>query len=289
MSLAPVISPLVSSQIPTDIKTKYLSYLTIPELCKAGEVCKEWFKLSRDKVIWTPIFTELNPYANKQFNVNEQEMIQSDVLRYLQQNQKRVDQFISLIENDEQLALFIDNSSLSLADLSKMLPIERTMHVMKGLRKDCTQFLVHLPEKHRRDMDKHLREKYPRADFSGKLFMSIMMEFYERDKSLPCFIELVKDPVGPFNAEEVMSANLTLLEVAWDKVMDVCATIVKSHQNLSSFFKTSIKVRNARRGDFFVPVTTMVFRELIPEMERLGLGVSMDDWIKCGLEMPAAQ
>ncbi|GEM_PF-4328254 len=143
MTIALPISPLVCNYVPTDVKLKYLSYLGVDELCKSGQVCQEWFLLSRDKVFWVPIYKELNPYSQREF-VIEGGNLGSEVLGDLQKNQKNVNLILSLCDQDTALSFLIDGTSLDSLNLDKMLPIERTLRIMRELRKGCTQLFINI-------------------------------------------------------------------------------------------------------------------------------------------------
>lgn len=282
--MLPLISPLFGSKAPKDIKIQYFSSLTVSELCKSSQVCKEWFNLSREKVIWIPIFKELNHFSNREFVMKKGEDIKSEVLEDLKSNQKRADLIISLIDNNEQLASFINNTSLSLTDLKKMLPIERTMHVMRGLKKDCTQFLVHLVKKHKNGFNEHRAASLRLPHANEQAVKQGISDFYKYDKSLSCWVDLINGSFGPFDAAVVMSASLPLclFNPCEEAVLPTIATIVKAHQDLSSFFKINVHLGDSFEEQKFLSMTVVVSSVLMPTMQELGLDVSWDDWIKCG-------
>ncbi len=280
-------SPLTESDIPAEIRAMYLSHLSLSEQCKARRVCKRWSEILTEQVIWKPVFRELNPFLDN-LAYNNTKVTQTEVLADLQKHQKHVDLILSLIDTDPQLELIIDCSSMSLIQLNEMLPIERSLHVMRGLKSDCTQLFVYLAKKPQIAM-----RNAERAKLHGFNNLNINDWFvtspavYDReDPCLPLLLELINSSFGPYNVGMTMSGILPLARSypAEERVMTICASMIKSHPNLSDFFKTDILLENEGREQH-VPVETLVREVLMPGMERYRLGVKIDDWVQCGLLM----
>ena len=207
-------------------------------------------------------------------------------LQNLRKHQKDVDLILSLIDTDTQLAMIMGCSSMSLMQLKDMLPIERSLHVMRGLRCDCTELFVYLAKKPQIAM-----KNAERAKLHGFHNLNINDLFappppvYDReDPCLPLLLELINASLGPFDGAIAMSA---LLPLAWsihaeERVMRICACMIKSHPDLSDFFKTEILLESGA-GEQLFSVEILVREVLMPGMEKYRLGVKMNDWIASGL------
>ena len=221
--------------------------------------------------------------------MKENKDFKTTVLADLRKHQEKVDLIISLIDEDSQLASIIDSPSASLTTLRKMIPIERSLHVMRGLRNNCTELLEYLIKKHVKDL---ASIKIPLDIYnSPPAAHKFLDQYYKDDKYLPLLVELIKTPLGPFNAEKTMSAVLPLLLspfalFAINKVMNICAFIVKSHPNLSEFFKTNLDTSQKSEELLTIPMTEFILLEVMPRMDSLDLDVTMDDWVQCGFIPP---
>ncbi len=279
-------SPLVGPHMPVELKLTYLSKLPLSELGKVGLVSKEFLALSRSNFLWNPVLKQLNlPPVPDDPDYQNTELSQTIVLADLHKHQEKVDVILSLIDTDLKLASIIGCSSIPLIQLKKMLPIERSLHVMRGLRSDCTQLFVYLAKK-----PQLIMRNEERAKLNGFNFLSINDLFapppavYDReDPCLPLLLEFINVPLGPFDAAMTMSAILPLARSlhAEGRVLTICASIIKSRQDLSDFFKTDILLENGA-GEQLISVELLVREVLMPGMERYRLGVKMDDWIQCG-------
>jgi len=280
-------TPLLGPRMPVELKLMYLSNLSLSELVKVGLVNKEFLVLSRSNLLWNPVLKQLNPLpAPDDPDYQNTKLSQTIVLADLQKHQEKVDVILSLIDTDLQLASIIGCSSIPLIQLKKMLPIERSLHVMRGLRRDCTQLFVYLAKK-----PQLIMRNEERAKFNGLNILNLNDLFapppavYDReDPCLPLLLELINTPLGPFDAAVTMSAILPLARSvhAEGRVLTICASIIKSRQDLSDFFKTDILLENGA-GVQLISVKLLVREVLMPGMERYRLGVKMDDWIQCGL------
>ena len=286
------ISPLAGPRMPDEIKLKYLEKLSFPDLQNAAFVCKNWFELSCETVLWKPIFKELS----QQYTCNEGEEIKSAVLRNLHQDQKFVNQIIALIGNEEQLAEAIDCPLETVKRFPTMLPIERSWHVIRGLSCDCTKMLQKFPDLFVNQMCQYIEQNLTpaqktRAGYHEGLLLGIIEEFYRQDRYLALFLNLVKKSLGPFDAKQAILAAIDLSikcsQLPTSEVMlMVCGSIIKSHPNLSKFLEGDINVGNQAIGLNMIPVVQLVSEKLIPDMEARGMDVTLEDWVKCGYKPP---
>ena len=283
-------APFVGPRMPSELKVMFLSYLPLSEQCKARRVCKEWLHLLPDRVIWKPIYKELHPFIDR-LTYKNTEVTKKTVLADLEAHQETVERILALIDDDSQLASIIGSSFVFLCDLKseRMLPLERALHVMRGVRKNCTELFLFLAKRHQVDHTKCAHELYQRYGhqhllWNEGLLRSFVNEFCQKDQCLPLLQELINDPPGPFNASETLSAVLPLAQAPLHQfaAISICASIIKSHRDLSEFFQAKIKLESDL-GDQTMLGSELAYHSLIPIMEKLGLGVNMDDWLQCGL------
>ena len=133
--------------MPPELKVAILYQLPLSQKCKARRVCKEWFHLLTADRIWNPVFRELNPFIDPK-TYQYSDVTRITILADLQANQKKVDRILKLIESDSQLHSIIGSNGVSLENLKQMIPLERSLHVMRGLRENCTGLLLYLLAKH---------------------------------------------------------------------------------------------------------------------------------------------
>ncbi len=270
------ISPLFGNQIPAEIKNKYFSHLSLSELCKSGQVCSDWFKLTHHEDLWIPFSNTLELSKPAQGST-----IKTTVLTDLKKHQSLVNKIIYMIDNDKQLAEIVDISIASLDKFKKMPSIDCTLYFMGSLRKDCTALLVYLPTKFVRALGNHLQQS---EIIDEEQIQLAAINFHETEKYLSFLGDLIKAPLGPYNAVKTMTATLNLIKfnLTCEKVAYICASIVKSHPDLSELFKSTFDSGNQFIGPIPIPMTTVIERTIIPQMDELGLDVTIDDWISCG-------
>jgi hypothetical protein len=286
------ISPLAGPLMPDELKLKYFEKLKFPDLQNAARVCKNWFEVSCDAVLWKPIFKELS----KQYTCNEGEEVKSAALRNLHQAQKFVNQVIALTGNEEQLADVIDCPLETVKRFPTMLPIERSWHVIRGLSCDCTKMLQKFPDLFANQVYQYLHQnltpeqKTPAGYHEGAM-LRVTREFYKQDWHLYLFLNLVKTPPGFFDVKQAFLAAINLSikcshPPTSEVMLMVSASIVKSHSDLSEFFKENINIGNEVIGLRIVPATRFVSEIIIPNMEAKGMDVTLEDWMKCGYKPP---
>jgi hypothetical protein len=269
------ISPLAGPQMPDELKLKYFKKLKFPDLQNAALVCKNWFEVSCDSVLWNPIFKELS----QQYTCNEGEEVKSAALRNLLQDQTFSSLMILLIGNKEQLADIINCPLETIERFPTMLPIERTWHVMRGLRRDCTLFIKQFPHIQVMRIKQYILEN-PGENNSS--------EFYEKDFGFPLFFNMLKTPPGPFQATEAF-LTVTMLCIAFSSqsrlhdFLNAYADIMKPHPDLSKFFEADLFIGH-RAGGQAQTVSGAIFAtgQIMPNMARRGIAVTAEDWIKCG-------
>ena len=123
--------------------------------------------------------------------------------------------------------------------------------------------------------------------------VNIQKKFYENDESLNLFLKLLEAPLGPFDAEKAFRAAICLdleLNSLYTKkaTLKACGLIVKSHPDLSQFFKNKTAITNedpkAARVTSFI---SQFISEVIPWLvESDKLDVTLEDWKKCGYIPP---
>ncbi len=276
--------------MPNELKVACLSWLSIPELVKAGLVCNDWLQLSKQNLLWNPILREIDPLNHRLFT-NDKD-IKTSALDVLRNHQRIVNLIISHIENDSQLASVIGTSSVSLEHLKKMFPIERTLYVMRALRKDCTGLFIHLSQKHHRDALNYDEEMHYLAMPHHLDVSHALVRFHGENQTIDLLDELVRDPPGYFNPSETMSAIAPLARFHFKRllVLEICGFIVKSHHSLTDFFKSNIVYLNSRDPQLMIsmPAAEFTRRTLIPSMSKyrseLNVDVTEDEWKECGYE-----
>jgi hypothetical protein len=289
------ISPLAGPLMPDELKLKYFEKLKFPDLQNTALVCKNWFEVSCDTVLWKPIFKELS----RQYTCNEGEDVKSAVLRNLLQDQKLSCQIIDLIGNEEQLSDIVGCPLETVKRFPTMLPIERSWHVIRGLSQDCTKMLQAFPNLHKKQLKQYLNQNLtPRQillAFKGTI-ADAQIKFYEQDESLALFVKLLEAPLGPFDAEKAFRAAIFLYPQirtyhAHNAQLKACAFIIKAHPDLSQFFKKNLATNE---GDpEYLPVARYMSQILIPDMEDhisdledCNIVVTLEDWKKCGYTPP---
>lgn len=272
------ISPLAGPRMPDEIKLKYLEKLSFPDLQNAAFVCKNWLELSCETGLWKPIFKELS----QQYTCNEGEEIKSAVLRNLRQDQQLVNQIIRLFSNPQQLADIIGCPLETVERFPTMLPIECSWHVMRGLRRDCTQLFKQFPHIQLRRMKQYLFEFAPTYESPSK--------FYAQDLGFSLFFKMLEAPPGPFNEVGAFRAAFAL-QLAFHTTenleifLNAYASIIKRHPNLSGFFEENFSIDNTARGA--ITGAKLVSDRLIPQMEQYKIAVTLEDWVKCGYKPPS--
>ncbi len=282
------IPSLFGPEMPVELKQMFLYHLPLSQQCQARRVCKEWSNLLTAEVIWKPVFRELNPFLDSQTYQNT-DVTQITILADLQANQKKVDLIVSLIESDSQLHSIIGSSCVSLENLNQMIPLERSLHVMRGLRNNCTELLLYLLAKHNHDFTNYIqiaRQRYGEPLWGmRKLQNFCLSEFYQKDQCLPLVQELLKAPPGPFNAGKTLlvAHPLAHTRLAIKAFQNICAPIVRSHYDLSEFFEANLPYKESRSK----PISGAEFarRVLIPYMNTYYPDITEDDWIQCGLRV----
>ncbi len=292
---------LLGPSMPNELKVACFSWLPLHELVKAGLVCDDWFQLSKDNLLWNPILQQLDPFANRLFtNDND---TKTSALNVLRNHQRIVNLIISHVENDSQLASVIGIPSVSLEDLKKMLPIERTLYVMRALRKDCTGLFVHLSQMYHRDAFDYDEEMHYLAQSNNQIaapeeymrdVFHVMVRFQAQNQTIDLLHELVRNPPGYFNPSEAMSAIAPLARFSFKRllVLEICGFLVKSHHSLSDFFKSNIVYLLSRDPQLWTSIPAVEFTRgiLIPSMSEhrseLNVDVTEDEWKECGYEAP---
>ena len=206
-------------------------------------------------------------------------------------------------ENDAELASFIgcplssvEEHGKSLKELKAMLPIERTLHVMRALRTNSTELLAYLQKKHLSNVSHYGRILNPVGNTISIVPMrnraGSVNRFCENEPYMLALLELIKTPLGPFNASETMSNAIRLLQPLPSLKkhgMHLIASIVRSHPDLSKFFNVSFFNIPDRLGiqykpTFGIPATVLIYAGVIPEMAAYAPDVTIDDWKQCGLD-----
>jgi hypothetical protein len=248
-----------------------LAFLSLPQLCRAAKVCKDWQQLSLDPSLWRPIFEQLKLVTDKKLSGKE---IKQIVLEKLQRHQKSVTWLVSLANDDPKLAPIIYNPAYpmrempSLKELQAMLAIERTLHVMSAWKKDCVEFSEYLLTNFLRKV-KELREQQGVAKMSD-------------EKYLPLLFKLVETQPVHFNAARMMLDLFPCLSgppEIQQKVFRIFASIVRSHHNLTDFLKADADLPDIE------PVVMKMQDIIVPMMRAMAThdtAVTMSDWEQCG-------
>lgn len=268
------ISPLFGPYMPREIKLLYFSFLPLSDLGRAGLVCKAWFELSKDSILWNPILKELDPLGNKIKPIDKIQSIRETVLEDLQKHQELVDKILTAMEIDQNLQHAFGHSSSSLSDLKAMLPIERSLHVMRALREDCTKLLVYLAQK-----------QYVQTDSKNEdcqAGIRSLVDFCLHDPHLLLLYQLIQNPPGPFDASDVMSALIPSLFSFYtiSPTMKMISCLVKAHRDLSKFFSTEI---TPRKDSFPIPAAEFTRFSIMRQMQLYDEDITIKDWEACGL------
>jgi hypothetical protein len=272
-----------------EVRLQYFGELPFPDLQNTALVCQTWFKVSCDEVLWRPIFNSLS----QQYTCNEGEAIKSAVLRNLHEDQKFTDQIIALIDDDLQFADVIGCPLETVQRFPQMLPIERSWHVIRSLRRNTALLIERLPYFFSERLKSHLREKMPNEDNTQEAKQRCALEFHSQDACVPIFFRLLDKPLGPFDASKALSAAIKLhvccgssSEEGMKTILKAIGAIATSHADLSLFFNGNVKFRS-RQGVFIsMSARDCISEVIIPFMEQYQVAVPLEDWKKCGYKPP---
>jgi hypothetical protein len=269
-----------SSSLPSDmIFHVFCKIQSIPQLCKLGLVCKEWYELHRNNILWKPFLCEIRPHSYDTICKNSQQFpsIKMVVQSNIKKGQEAVDLIISLIDEDETLNRVLGDDSMTLQKIKAEPPAQRALIVLRALSKDANPLYTHLVDRVKNECLRFIEVN------AGLTTQQRALKLVQEEKCLPLLNRLLRDERGPFNAGQLFCSVAPLMQM-FQTPLETYAIIVSSHYKMPEILGSSMDLQ------FENPMSSVQissFIDILRPMLKEAHEVTVEDFVECGLINPS--
>lgn len=273
-----------------DLLIYQFSQLSIQERCQVATVCTKWRTILVNDIFWKPVYEHLTPFL---LTDNKKTPIREILIATVTPNQALAGKIFASMEDDEIAGSFCPSHSLE--TLAKMEPFIRTLHIATSeLKKECTKFLVYLPNKYLDDFNKaYEKEEEDLLDNERDQFAKI---YQERSKAMPLLSLLVQEAYGQFDPVEVLLELCRFVcystfncphstEYLKTHFFSICESIIHAKTDLSKL--ASVQAPLVPK-DGPISIATFIIETIVPLMRQKGYSITTDDLHQCKLTLETA-